>query len=84
MDIFTAFTTIETNGDFFKGFIIGLLVGAIVAHFVFKSITNILNQHIKDLKAELDQAKKEAKAFKDELIKQQNLDMVGSIFKDDK
>ncbi|MDL0109384.1 hypothetical protein NYG92_01140 [Campylobacter felis] len=70
MDIFTAFTTIETNGDFFKGFIIGLLVGAIVAHFVFKSITNILNQHIKDLKAEL--------------IKQQNLDRVGSIFKDDK
>ncbi|MDL0101287.1 hypothetical protein [Campylobacter felis] len=70
MDIFTAFTTIETNGDFFKGFIIGLLVSAIVAHFVFKSITNILNQHIKDLKAEL--------------IKQQNLDRVGSIFKDDK
>ncbi|MBS4275602.1 hypothetical protein [Campylobacter vulpis] len=39
-------------------------------------------ENINALKAELDQAKKEAKAFKDELIKQQNFDFIGNIFKE--
>ncbi|MBS4275599.1 hypothetical protein [Campylobacter vulpis] len=51
MDIFTAFTTIETNGDFFKGFIFGLITALILCFLFFKSLFKALvkqNNEVRD------------------------------------
>ncbi|MBS4275601.1 hypothetical protein [Campylobacter vulpis] len=82
MDIFTAFVTLETSADFFKGLFLGTALTATASFFVMKFFTRHLREHNDELRQELKDAKNETKAFKDALIKQQNLDMIGSIFKE--
>lgn len=74
---------VSSSLDFLKGLIIGLIIGLVfIALPVFNALRKWDKFKILNLQNELREAKNEAENFRKELIKQQNLDMIGSIFKD--
>ncbi|TQR31810.1 hypothetical protein DMB92_05325 [Campylobacter sp. MIT 99-7217] len=67
--------------DFFLGFLLGLSIsGAFVWKFL-NFIQKLYKNTQEDLKEEIKALKAEREAFRIELLKQQNMNMIGEVFK---